>query len=537
MPGVLPTPPHVAWAGPLTSGSAAATTLPDGVIHPASSPLIGGPIRHRLKANLPGSPAIGGHRCLVADGLYACKGQSRSTRSRAVMRLRTDAPRVELTGVVADGSHVAQTLIVDGQIVLPSTLTASRGGGGWLSGTVVIDFGERALRDIWIETALHLAYVKTGPLDTLLPPDDGSEPQITVVGDSFLQMRSNHFANGGAIGLEIAARLGIRRVAIDAIGGSGYYNTGADLGSLNDRLPVHVEDDSAVYLVMAGLNDYSDFTGSPPGAQWPARAVYEDAVHSYLANLRLARPGSVIVVTAPFCPVPSLSDSSYVAHPQTNDSGLGDYLYKAQLHKAAIQRIEGPWVYIDALMGAGWLNSSGVTGDAAGLQWFTGGTAAPGTSATYRPGNTLGGGGGGFGGIASVPVLASGNYSQAPDIRATGGSGWGLQLASTIDLSGKLTAIRVVQPGSGYEEVSGLPVITIDHTFEVNPAILGKPATTVGINPGGAYPLPELAPPGANDLNNIYRLLLADKVHPSPLGVEYLSGRLAGNIYDAVMAL
>ena len=59
------------------------------------------------------------------------------------------------------------------------------------------------------------------------------------------------------------------------------------------------------------------------------------------------------------------------------------------------------------------------------------------------------------------------------------------------------------------------------------------------MNPDGQYPLPSFAPPGvpAGELNNIYTLLSGDTIHPSPLGVEYLSRRLAQNIYDAVMAL
>ena len=79
-------------------------------------------------------------------------------------------------------------------------------------------------------------------------------------------------------------------------------------------------------------------------------------------------------------------------------------------------------------------------------------------------------------------------------------------------------------------------VITHRRTAETTPAVLGTPALSVGINANGAYPLPAWAPPGA-DLNNIYRLLVDDRIHPSPLGVEYLSKRLAQNIYDAVMAL
>jgi hypothetical protein len=234
-----------------------------------------------------------------------------------------------------------------------------------------------------------------------------------------------------------------------------------------------------------------------------------------------------------------MSDASYISYAGTNSSGVGDFLYRAALHKDAIQQVAGPWVYIDVLMGGGWLNSSGATGDVTNLQWFTGGTPDPATTASYRPGNTRGGGGGGFGGIAAVPILSGGQYSQAPDVTASGGSGTGLLLASQIDASGALTTIKVVSQGSGYTSGSGLPSITLDPRFELTPAALGTPVPTVGVNPDGQYPLPSFAPPGVplSALNNVYTLLAADTTHPSPPGVEHLSQRLAENIYQAVMAL
>jgi len=234
-----------------------------------------------------------------------------------------------------------------------------------------------------------------------------------------------------------------------------------------------------------------------------------------------------------------MSDSTYVANPATNTSGLGDFLYKKQLYLEAVQNIAPPWVYIDVLLGGGWLNSSGASGDVTNLQWLTGGTPGPGTSPTFRPGNTNGGGGGGFGGIATVPVIAGGNYAQAPELSAVGGSGSGLLLASRIDAAGRLIEVAVLSPGSGYTADTGLPLIHVDRTFEVSPAELGTPTLQVGVNPEGLYPLLSFAPPGvtAGELNNIFVMLTNDTVHPSPVGVSYLSSRLARCIFDAVMAL
>ncbi len=441
------------------------------------------------------------------------------------MRIKTDAPVIEFTGVVPEDGGALPLMIVDGQFVPPVAFSGSRGDGGWTGETLVVDFGTRAMRDIWIETVTLLAYIKIDAQDTLLDANDENEPQFTVIGDSYLQTQSTAFPFDGGIAQEMAARLGVHKMAVDAIGGTGYYNTGNNLGNLNDRLPAHAADNSIVYVVMAGLNDYADVSG------WPTRADYERSVYDYMQNLRAAQPKALIVVTAPFCPVPPRSDTLWIAWPATNTSGLGDYLYRAQLHKDAVQQIAGPWVYIDVLMGGGWLNSSGATGDITGLQWFTGGNLEP-------IGNVLGGGGG-FGGIKHIPIVNGGQYSRGPNMLASGGTGQGLFISGLIDSTGALKAIAIYSTGYGYTDGAGLPTISIDPTYEIAPAALGAPQLTQGFNPGTAadYPLPASAPPGATDLNNIDRMLGEDGTHPSVVGVEYLGKRLAQNIYQAVMAL
>jgi hypothetical protein len=536
IPAVATSIPSISWAGKLTTSSVA-TSLPNGVVFPVTSPLINGPLRNEYAASLPGAPSIGGYPCSVVTRLYSCKGQPREVGSPTVLRFMTDAPVLELAGVGADGSPdgAVTTLIVNGQLVPPVALACSLGIGGWINGSIRVDFGSRSIRDIWVQTDLSVAYIKIDNDDTLFPVDDQAEPQITVIGDSYLQRPSTNFAN---IALELGARLGIRQVAVDCIGGTGYWNSGGNVGNLNDRLPADVVDNSTIYLMMAGLNDYGDYTNPPPQLVWPTRATYEEAVIGYMQSLRNKLPDALIVVTAPFCPVPPMSDSSYVSNPATNTSGLGDFLYKAQVHKNAVQQVAGPWVYIDVLMGGGWLNSSGATGDVTNLQWFTGGTPGPGTTATNKPGNTNGGGGGGFGGISSIPVISAGIYTQAPNVTASGGSGSGLLLSATMDATGALTSINVAWPGVGYTNGAGLPTITVDTTYQVVAATIGAPVLMVGVNPDGGYPLPAFAPAGVpGDLNNIYVMLMPDLTHPSPEGVAYLSTRLAQNIYDAVMAL
>lgn len=539
MPAPATAIPTISWAGALSGSGVVATSLPQGVVFPSSSPLITGPLRGNYVAALSGSPTVSGYPCLAVNRVYTCKGLTRSVGSVSILRFMTDASAFEIAGVVADGSPegVTTTLIVDGQIVPPKLLSCGRvNEGGWASGAIRVDFGSSAIRDIWLQTTLYVAYIKINQHDTLFPVDDQAEPQITVIGDSYLQRQSQYFGSDG-IALELGARLGIRNIADDGIGGTGYWNSGGNVGNLNDRLSGDVKDNSTIYLVAAGLNDYGDLV-SPPAIVWPTPETFANAVTGYIQNLRNQQPQALIVVTAPFCPDPPMSDSLYIANAATNGSGIGDFQYMAQLHKTALQQIAGPWVYIDVLMGSGWLNSSGAKGDITNLQWFTGGTPGPGTTSTYKPGNTRGGGGGGFGGIASIPVTSRGQYTQAPDITATGGSGTGLHLTSSISSTGALTGINVVIPGSGYTSGAGLPTISVDGTYAVIPATLGAPVLMVGINPNGGYPLPSFAPTGApGDLNNVYEMLMPDLTHPSPPGVAYLATRLAQNIYDAVMAL
>jgi hypothetical protein len=537
LPPPVATPPTVTWAGPLTQDDPVATTLPDGVRIPVSDPRIARTLPALSRNTLPGAPTVDGMPCPRVDRPYLAKGIERSAYSVQWFRFRTDAPVIELSGVLPDGGASCQTLLVNGQLAGPFMLSSARGRGGWNRGTLRIAFPDQRMRDVWIETGLYAAYVKVEAGDIFEASAHDLEPQITVIGDSYLQVKSTTFGNHAGIALELGARLGLRRIATDAVGGTGYWNSGRGLGNLGDRQSAHGADGSTVYLVLAGLNDYGDsISGSL--IEWPSRSEYERGVAAYLSGLRAAQPDALIAVATPFCPVPSMSDSTYIANPATNTSELGDFLYKSRVLRESIGTIAGPWVYIDVLMGGGWLNSSGASGDISGLQWLTGGTPAPGTTATNRPGNTNGGGGGGFGGIARIPVLQRGRYVQAPEIRAIGGTGRGLLLSSRLDTNGGLSLVAIEVPGEGFN-AGGLPVIEVDTTHELVPAVLGPPELLVAINPDGEYPLRSFAPAGVTpaELNNIPMMLAVDRVHPSSVGVSYFSARLARNLHDAVMAL
>jgi hypothetical protein len=528
----------VSWSSAL-SWNTANVSLSSGFNVAVTDVRISRTLPNQTAANLPGYPTANGLPCPRVDRSYTCKGQMLGVGSVQWLRFRTDAPVFEIVGCLPDGAYTAQTLLIDGKLVPARLLPSCRNGsrGGYNFGAIKIAFGLRQMREIWIETGLSVAYLRFNNDDLVENPNDLSEPQITAVGDSYLQTRSANFANGGAIALEVGLRLGLKRIATDAIGGTGYWNSGTGLGNLNDRLPGHSKDNSNIYLVMSGLNDYADAV-SNTSLTWPTRSQFDQSVLGYLQGLRAAQPKALLVVTSPFCPTPPMSDSSYVVNAGTNTSGQGDFPYRAQLIKSSLASIAGPWIYIDVLMGGGWLNSSGVSGDVTSLQWLTGGTAGPGTTATNKPGNTLGGGGGGFGGIASIPVLSGGLYSQSPQIIASGGSGSGLLLSSTINTAGVLTSVEVIVPGSGYT-ASSLPSLTIDKQFEQTAANLGTPRLLIGTNPNGEYPLQAFAPAGATaaDLNNIYTMLSSDKVHPSLLGVQMISTRLARNIRAGLLAL
>jgi hypothetical protein len=528
----MPSPPQITWAGPM-SALPVPTSLPNGVIYPASSASFGGPIRSRFTASLVGSPAIADVPALAVSRAYTCKGAARTAGSPNIMRFSTNAAVVEIAGFVLPNTYTSQTLIVNGQLVPPQVLSVSNGSaGGWCAVGARINFGSSVMRDIWLETGIYVAYIKLGSSDTLVAATDGSNPQITVVGDNYLTYPSNTFANGGALALEIGTRLGLDKVAVDAITGSGYWNSGGDFGNLNDRVLAHAADNSNIYLVLAGLNDYGDLV-APNQVVWPTAAQYQTAVVNYFKSLRAAQPSAVIAATAPFCPNPTLSDSSYIANSGTNSSALGDFLYKSQVQLSALQQIAGPWVWIDALMGTGWVNSSGASGLATGLQWFTGGTPGTGTGSNPKPGNLTGGTGGGFGGIASIPVVSGGQYTQAPEIWAEGGSGAGLLVASTINAAGALNAVTVTAPGVNYN--GELPGLTVNTAYQKSAAVLGTPVLVSGINAGGSYPPAIANNPGG--YSNAYMMLMSDLTNPSPAGVDYLASRIAQSLYQAVLAL
>jgi hypothetical protein len=123
-------------------------------------------------------------------------------------------------------------------------------------------------------------------------------------------------------------------------------------------------------------------------------------------------------------------------------------------------------------------------------------------------------------------------------VEAVGGSGTGLRLAARLDDAGRLSRIDVVCPGMGYTSgPGGLPTVVVDGTYALAPATVGTPVLMTPVNPDGRYPLPEFTTAQLAQLNNSPSMFGPDTIHPSPRGVSYLAGRLAQNIYDAVMAL
>jgi hypothetical protein len=98
----------VTWSTGLSS-STAGTSLPAGYNVAVTDARISRTLPSQTVANLPGNPTAGGIPCLRVDRSYLCKGVARSVGSVQWLRLRTDAPVIEIVGCLSDGASTAQT--------------------------------------------------------------------------------------------------------------------------------------------------------------------------------------------------------------------------------------------------------------------------------------------------------------------------------------------------------------------------------------------------------------------------------------------
>lgn len=265
------------------------------------------------------------------------------------------------------GRSPSSVLIADGQYMAPQAIQRTLQGGvegSPLSAAdtyVRYDFGSAAVRrvSLYCGTSLGTAAIAVGENDTITAWDRSAEASITVQTDSYGAAASRMWPFNG-IFFEAAMRLGIAHVDTDAIGGTGYapnsvFTRAGD--AFRGRLPQMTRRAPDLFIVAGGINDNNWLELPPYASGDDARAGFDAAVNGYFAELRAALPNSVIAALAPWHP----NEAQY-PEPARD---------KADTIRAAVQRLAGPWIFIDNLRG-GWLASSGGFASSPGRGWQTG---------------------------------------------------------------------------------------------------------------------------------------------------------------------
>ena len=279
-----------------------------------------------------------------------------------------DGPAFE---VLFAGSDICVTLVVDGKYMAPQIIrTAFSGGmpGAALSAPnslVRFDFGSAALRkvSVYARSSQGPCSIIVGADDHLTPWDRSGEASFAAMADSYGGAFGPNWGVSGPF-WEAAALLGIPHLDLDAAGGTGYGPNNANPDTRNPgnafgaRLPSSVNAQPDLFLTAGGINDNNSIPAPPLYATAAeALAGFNANVTAYYSDLRTALPESVLAASGPWAPR-AASPTDPVAQS------------KADTIKAALQRVGGPWVFLDNLNG-GWVNSSGASAPPNG-PWQTG---------------------------------------------------------------------------------------------------------------------------------------------------------------------
>jgi lysophospholipase L1-like esterase len=334
-------------------------------------------------------PEIWGHRrdLWTAQGGAAIGGQtvfpmSRNHRGATVGSTGVCGLHFTFDGAAFEmlfaGTEVRVTLVVDGQYMAPQVIrTALNRGvvGAPLSAPnslVRFDFGSAALRQVsvYARSSQGPCLVNVAAGDHLRPWDRSGEASLGVMADSYGGAFGPNWGVGGPF-WEAAALLGIPHIDIDAAGGTGYAPNNANADTRNPgnafgaRLPSCVNSQPDLFVTAGGINDNNSIPAPPLySSAAEALAGFNASVSAYYLQLRAALPDSVLAATGPWAPR-EIRPTDPVAQS------------KADTIKAALQRVGGPWVFLDNLNG-GWVNSAGATAPPSGpWQTGTGNSSAP----------------------------------------------------------------------------------------------------------------------------------------------------------------
>jgi len=288
------------------------------------------------------------------------------------LHFRFDGRAFEL---LVAGTDAQVTLVADGQLMAPSTITTTLVNGvagsplNVFNAYLKFDFRSRSARG-WREASLYCRSSQ-GPCalafeagDRVEPWDRSAEASMACLADSYGGAPGPDWGISGPF-WEAAAQLGIAHLDLDALGGTGYapQNTNTDTRNPGNafvaRLAGSVNGQPDLFITAGGINDNNSAAALPLFASAEqARSSFDSAVAGYYRELRAALPQAVLVALGPWAP-----RESAPTEPVT--------LSKANTIRAALQAAGGLWVFVDNLRG-GWFNSAGASGGFAGGPWQTG---------------------------------------------------------------------------------------------------------------------------------------------------------------------
>lgn len=272
--------------------------------------------------------------------------------------------------VLFAGSDVNVSLLADGEYATPRYISTQLSGG--VAGApltqpntyVRFDFCCAAQRRISLygRSTQGLCAIAIAASDSIAPWDRSSEPSMCAMSDSYGGARATHWGVSGPF-WEAAARLGIPHLDLNAIGGTGFAPVGVDAlrldpaNAFGGRLATCVGRAPDLFITAGGINDNNGAALPPYASAEDARLGFEAAVRKYFRDLRAALPQAVLAAIGPWTPNEFFNADANRA--------------KADVVKAALQAVTGPWVFLDNVRG-GWLNSAGASGASPGRGWQTG---------------------------------------------------------------------------------------------------------------------------------------------------------------------
>jgi lysophospholipase L1-like esterase len=404
------------------------------------------------------------------------------TQGVQILDFVTDAP---LIGFDCFAGGTLGLVMVDGELAraTPYQSPAANGQREWTH----IDFGGvRQARRITIVGAGQIARIAVDAFATVTAGPTPPGPRIGVLADSYGQQPSSLAVSGGPF-LAAMIRLGWFKVALSAVGGTGYLNNNTTWTTFRQRVAADVLGYAPdVVYVAGGLNDQGRQT----------KAVLQAEALALFQQIRAALPLAWIV-----------ADSVWT--PNGTNASSANYIDVRDAVRNALAAVTGPWLFIDNLTG-GWTASDGRTSPGSG-QFQTGAGKGPVGPPSIAVQSTAGSGG----------TFAAGTYYyKATATTASGESTGSDEVSATVALNGTVTIASSGQAGATglklYRGTTPGGQATLVGSFSV-----GGTITDTGAGSAGTVPGTDTTAAVTGDGNADF--YIADGTHPNRPGNAFLA--------------